>query len=68
MYAGSSPFSERESQALSRYLKQPEQKIIAYVSLHTFGQTWMTPYGHTGKKPADYKELVLFVLFLFQYH
>lgn len=56
-YAGSEAFSERESSALSKYLTSIENDTICYVCLHTFGQLWMTPYGHTSKRPKDYQEL-----------
>ena len=56
-YAGSEPFSEKESTALSKYLKSVENDVIAYVTLHCYGQLWMTPWGHTSKKPRDVKEL-----------
>lgn len=58
MYAGSRSFSEKESIALANYLNATKKDIIAYVSLHTYGQKWMTPYGFTKTRPQSYKELV----------
>ena len=58
MYAGAEPFSERESQALAKYLNKTKEDIAAYLSLHTFSQKWMTPFGHTAQKPERYSELV----------
>ena len=58
MYAGSKPFSEKESQALANLLNKTKDDVIAYVSLHNFGQAWMTPYGHVKNRPDRYKELV----------
>ena len=58
MYAGSNSFSERESTALANYLNKTKDDIVAYVSLHTYGQSWMTPYGFTKKRPKAYDEMV----------
>ena len=58
MYAGSEAFSEKESQALANYLNKSKDDIAAYLSLHTFSQKWMTPFGHTAQKPERYIELV----------
>ena len=58
MYAGPSPFSEQESRALAKYLRINKEDIAAYLSLHTYGQKWMTPFGHTDQKPKGYDELV----------
>ena len=61
MYAGSNSFSERESRALANYLNTTKDNIIAYVSLHTYGQFWLTPYGFTNKPPDRYQELVQYL-------
>uniref|UniRef100_A0A336LAC3 CSON002500 protein n=1 Tax=Culicoides sonorensis TaxID=179676 RepID=A0A336LAC3_CULSO len=37
-YAGSAPFSEPESKALSKFLMEHHKKIKIYVSLHSYGQ------------------------------
>lgn len=58
MYAGTEPFSECESQALANYLNKTKEDIALYLSLHTFSQKWMTPFGHTPQKPERYVELV----------
>ena len=58
MYAGSHPFSEKESTALANFLNQTKDGLIAYISLHSFGQAWMTPWGFTKKLPKQYAEQV----------
>ena len=46
-FHGSSPFSERESTALKDAINTigRTQTIAAYVSVHSYSQLWMTPYG-----------------------
>lgn len=57
MYAGSKPFSENESSALADYLRMLKNDTVAYVTLHCYGQHWMTPWGFTTKRPGEYKEM-----------
>ena len=57
MFAGSEPFSEQESKALADYIKSIRKDLVAYVSLHCYGQSWMTPWGFTKKRPGQYKEM-----------
>lgn len=57
MFAGAHAFSEKESQALAKYLNSTRDDVISYVSLHNFGQVWTTPWGFTKKEPAVYDEL-----------
>ena len=58
MYAGPKAFSEKESQVLAKLLTENKDAVIAYVSLHTYGQKWMTPFGHSKEKPTNLKEMV----------
>eukprot|EP00111_Clytia_hemisphaerica_P008789 TCONS_00025703-protein len=57
MYAGPKPFSENESKALVNFLTDNKDEVIAYISLHTFGQKWMTPFGHSKEKPTNLNEM-----------
>ena len=57
MYAGAKPFSEKESKAMAKYLKTIKDDVIAYLSLHNFGQVWTTPWGYTKKKPSSFAEM-----------
>ena len=58
MYPGTNAFSENESSALAKFLNETYHDVIAYVSLHSFGQSWMTPWGHKNHKPNFYPEMV----------
>lgn len=57
-YAGEGPFSEPESKAMSKFIQDPRNNIQAFVSLHTYGQIVIHPYGHKrGYYPPDIQEL-----------
>eukprot|EP00096_Caligus_rogercresseyi_P000121 TRINITY_DN1032_c0_g1_i1.p1 TRINITY_DN1032_c0_g1~~TRINITY_DN1032_c0_g1_i1.p1 ORF type:complete len:314 (-),score=58.90 TRINITY_DN1032_c0_g1_i1:1260-2201(-) len=56
-YAGSKPFSEPETKALSKFLIDNKKKFKAYLSIHSFGQKVIYPWSYTNVKIADWKEL-----------
>lgn len=47
-------------------------RVVASVSIHTYSQLWMSPYGYQSALPADYAEMVLncakFTYSLFRYY
>ena len=47
IFHGTSPFSEQESKATRRaiFFIRRKQKIASFVSVHSYGQLWMTPYA-----------------------
>lgn len=57
-YAGPNAFSEPESRALSAFLTARSSSLIAYITLHSYGQYWLTPWGFTRTLPNDYMHLV----------
>ncbi len=59
IYAGSTPFSEPETKAIKEFVEgNPSINWTFYLSLHSFGQKWMTPWGYTSEHPHDYDEMV----------
>lgn len=56
-YAGPSAFSEIEVLSLSNYIASIKHKIQLYISLHSFGQIVMYPYGFTDQLPDNAKDL-----------
>ncbi|CAD7086388.1 unnamed protein product [Hermetia illucens] len=46
-YAGKSAFSEIEMKSLADYIASLKGKLHAYLSIHSFGQLLMWPYGYT---------------------
>ena len=56
-FAGVRPFSEPESQALGHFLLKRKKEVVMYVSLHSYAQMWLLPWGYTETKPDDFKKL-----------
>ncbi|XP_042226442.1 carboxypeptidase B-like [Homarus americanus] len=54
LYHGKSAFSEKESQVVRDSIKDLGVKM--FVTIHSYSQLWMTPYGYTNDKPANYDE------------
>lgn len=55
-FAGSGPFSEPETLALSNYLRTIPN-MAGYFAFHAYGQLLMLPYGWTTSLPANYNQL-----------
>ncbi|KFD47695.1 hypothetical protein M513_11428 [Trichuris suis] len=58
VYCGPYAFSEPETMSLRTFLKENEDKIVAYVALHTFSQLWLMPFGYdVNAFPPNIEEL-----------
>lgn len=58
-YAGSSADSELETKALEAAIMRTPSRWDAYITIHSYGLWWFTPYGYTDAvKPSNYAELV----------
>lgn len=58
LYAGPAPFSELESQAVSNVMSYYGNQIKLYITLHTFGNKFLYPFGYTNKYiPKDVNKL-----------
>jgi len=57
VYAGTKAFSEKESKAVKQFVEK-HKNLAAFISLHSYGQTFMFPYAdRRGHYPADYEDL-----------
>ncbi|XP_043514779.1 carboxypeptidase A2-like isoform X2 [Frieseomelitta varia] len=56
-YAGPRAFSEPETKAMADYILANKQNIRVYLTLHSYSQMWLVPWGYTYTKPLDYSEL-----------
>ncbi|XP_012170723.2 carboxypeptidase B [Bombus terrestris] len=56
-YAGPRAFSEPETKAMADYILANKQNIRIYLTLHSYSQMWLVPWGYTYSKPSDYSEL-----------
>jgi len=58
IYQGSSPFSEPESKAVRDFILSHRNDIQAVVTMHTYSQIWIHPYGHVRRSyPNDVDDL-----------
>lgn len=57
LYRGTHLLSEKEPQALVKYMTMTKNDVIVYLCLHSFGQTLSTPWGYTSEKPKDFDDL-----------
>ncbi|XP_076285065.1 carboxypeptidase B [Lasioglossum baleicum] len=56
-YAGPRPFSEPETRAMADYILDNKDNIRMYLTLHSYSQMWLVPWGYTYSRPSDYSEL-----------
>ncbi|KAJ3325911.1 Carboxypeptidase A5 [Boothiomyces sp. JEL0866] len=56
-YAGASPFSTKEAEALDNYIRNLDN-VVAYFDLHSYSQLWLIPYGWTtDPSPDEYDQI-----------
>ncbi|KAK4016628.1 carboxypeptidase B [Daphnia magna] len=53
-YNGGQPFTEPESRALRDAILTEANRTKSYLTVHSYGQHWLTPWGWTTELPADY--------------
>lgn len=59
MYAGTWAFSEPETRAILDFLQPRSNVFKAFITLHSYSQIWMYPYGHEKRNyPSDVADLV----------
>ncbi|KAJ0174172.1 hypothetical protein K1T71_010318 [Dendrolimus kikuchii] len=57
-YAGPKPFSEPETQMVRNIMMQNAKRLKLYVSIHSYGQYLVYPWGYTGDfLPKEWKKL-----------
>lgn len=57
-YAGSSPFSEPETKALSNFIDNLQANLTGYIAFHSYGQYMLIPYGDSSERVENYEELM----------
>ncbi len=58
IYHGPSAFSESESANVRDAVLPVASRAKAYLSFHSYGQYFLTPWGYTVDLPEDYNLLV----------
>lgn len=56
-YSGVGAFSEPESQAVKHFLEDSGIDFISYLTVHSYGQMWLYPWGYTSSLPSDVADL-----------
>ena len=59
-YHGGAPFSEVESQNVRDTVLSIASQAQVYLTFHSYGQYWLTPWGYTSALPDDYPQLVTY--------
>jgi hypothetical protein len=60
IFRGTEAFSEPETKAMSEAILARKDQVKAYLTLHSYGQWWLVPYGYIDPPvyPPDYDELL----------
>lgn len=56
-YRGLYPFSEPETRLMANYIWPIRDKLLLYLSFHSYGQFWLLPWGFSYSVPSDYTDL-----------
>uniref|UniRef100_A0A8C4KLN6 Carboxypeptidase O n=1 Tax=Dromaius novaehollandiae TaxID=8790 RepID=A0A8C4KLN6_DRONO len=58
IFCGSGPESEPETRAVAQFIERKKEDILCYLTMHSYGQYILTPYGSTTEPPSNNEELV----------
>jgi len=56
-YAGPTADSELETKALESYISKYPGQWASFLTIHSYGKWWFTPYGYTRTLPSDFADL-----------
>uniref|UniRef100_T1J4X5 Peptidase M14 domain-containing protein n=1 Tax=Strigamia maritima TaxID=126957 RepID=T1J4X5_STRMM len=56
-YHGPYAFSEPETKAIAKFILDNKNQIKFFLSLHSYSQVLLVPWGHTSKLPDDFVQL-----------
>lgn len=56
IYAGAIPFSEPEVISMKEFIENRIQDLKIYISLHSYGQLFLSPWGYTSNKPDNHED------------
>jgi len=58
VFAGRRPLSEPETIAVANFIHGRRTDIKMYLTLHSYSQLWLTPWGYTADEPNDNDDMV----------
>uniref|UniRef100_A0A0N4ZCP8 Peptidase_M14 domain-containing protein n=1 Tax=Parastrongyloides trichosuri TaxID=131310 RepID=A0A0N4ZCP8_PARTI len=56
IYSGSEPFSEIETRAIKDFITYNVEDPQIYISLHSYGQVFLAPWGYTNDLPSNHND------------
>ncbi|XP_008323203.1 carboxypeptidase O [Cynoglossus semilaevis] len=57
-YCGTSPASEPEAQAVTKFVGSRKDDFLCFLTIHSYGQLLLVPYGHPNFTADNYDELM----------
>ncbi|XP_024419876.2 carboxypeptidase O isoform X2 [Desmodus rotundus] len=57
-FCGAGPVSEPETKAVSGLIESKKEDVLCFLTMHSYGQLILTPYGYTKNKPSNHEELI----------
>ncbi|XP_036776209.2 carboxypeptidase O [Manis pentadactyla] len=57
-FCGAGPASEPETKAVSSFIESKKENIACFLTMHSYGQLILLPYGYTENKPSNHEELI----------
>ncbi|KAM3850726.1 carboxypeptidase O-like [Diretmus argenteus] len=58
VYCGSKVLSESEAQAVTRFVESRKDLFLCFLTIHSYGQMLLVPYGHPNVTAPNYDELM----------
>ncbi|KFQ52762.1 Carboxypeptidase O, partial [Nestor notabilis] len=58
IFCGSGPESEPETKAVAQLIERKKSDILCYLTIHSYGQYILIPYGSTTEPPSNSEELM----------
>ncbi|XP_072231718.1 carboxypeptidase O [Leuresthes tenuis] len=58
IYCGSQPISEPEAQAVTYFVGSRKDDFLCFLTIHSYGQLLLVPYGHPNLTASNYDELM----------
>ncbi|KAB0359501.1 hypothetical protein FD754_003657 [Muntiacus muntjak] len=57
-FCGTGPVSEPETKAVSSFIKSKKENVACFLTMHSYGQLILVPYGYTKNKSNNHEELI----------
>ncbi|XP_075173834.1 carboxypeptidase O isoform X2 [Anomaloglossus baeobatrachus] len=58
LYCGTSPVSEPETKAVVDFVEKKKSEMICFLTMHSYSQYILTPYGYSTNLPQNYNETI----------